>query len=212
MTSRRPLVFLLSPAYCGGRRAGIALKPESALPIARHLRDGTLELGAAFAFFSGLYFRGKLAYSLKFGFAAGADVDPVLVITPTRGLMAPHERVNPELIREFAGVDVSLDDLRYRGPLERDVKLLARNLPDEARVVLLGSVASGKYVDLLRPLLGHRLCYPTAFIGRGDMSRGGLLLRCVDDGTELDYEVLADGRAAAGAAAAKTGSADPPRE
>ena len=193
MTPRRPLVFLLSPAYCGGRRAGIALKPASILPIARQLRDGTLELGAAFSFFSGLYFRGKLAYARKFGSAAGADLEPSLVITPTRGLMAPHERVSAELIREFAAVDVSLDDLRYRGPLERDVKLLARNLPEDARVVLLGSVASGKYVDLLRPLLGSRLCYPTAFIGRGDMSRGGLLLRCVDDGIELDYQVLADG-------------------
>lgn len=193
MTSRRPLVFLLSPAYCGGRRAGIALKPGSPLPLARQLRDGTLELGAAFSFFSGLYFRGKLAYASRFASAAGTDLEPSLVITPTRGLMAPHERVNAELIHEFAAVDVSLDDLRYRGPLERDVKLLARNLPDDARVVLLGSVASGKYVDLLRPLLGPRLCYPTAFIGRGDMSRGGLLLRCVDDGTELDYEVLAAG-------------------
>ena len=129
MTSRRPLVFLLSPAFCGGRRAGIALKPDSVLPIAQQLRAGTLELGAAFAFFSGLYFRGKLAYSLKFGSAAGEDLEPALVITPTRGLMAPHERVNPELIREFATVDVALDDLRYRGPLERDVKLLARSLP-----------------------------------------------------------------------------------
>lgn len=193
MASRPPLVFLLSPAYCGGRRAGIALKPESALPIARQLRAGTLELGAAFAFFSGLYFRGKLEYSRRFGSAAAADVEPALVITPTRGLMAPRERVNPDLIREFAAVDVALDDLRYRGPLERDVRLLARSLPDGARVVLLGSVASGKYVDLLLPLLGSRLCYPTAFIGRGDMSRGGLLLRCVDDGLELDYEVLTAG-------------------
>lgn len=181
-------MFLLSPAYCGGRRAGIALKPESALPIAKQLRDGTLELGAAFAFFSGLYFRGKLAYALRFAPPASA-----LVITPTRGLMSPRERVTPELIREFAAVDVVVDDLRYRGPLERDVKVLARDLPAGEKVVLLGSVSSGKYVDVLLPILGARLCYPTAFIGRGDMSRGGLLLRCVDDGTELEYDVLTPG-------------------
>jgi len=54
-------------------------------------------------------------------------------------------------------------------------------------VVLLGSVATGKYVDILSPLLGGRLCYPASFIGRGDMSRGGLLLRSVEAGTELDY-------------------------
>lgn len=186
-------MFLLSPAYCGGRRAGIALRPDSDLPIAQQLRAGTLELGTAFAFFSGLYFRGKLAYALKFGADGTADVPSTLVITPTRGLMSPRERVTPELIREFASVDVALDDLRYRGPLERDLKVLARNLDADTKVVLLGSVASGKYVDLLQPLLGSRLCYPTAFIGRGDMSRGGLLLRCVDSGEELGYGPLTAG-------------------
>jgi hypothetical protein len=181
-------VFLLSPAYCGGRRAGIAMKPDSQLPLAQQLRAGTLELGVAFAFFSGLYFRGKLAYSQRF-----APPDGALIITPTRGLMSPRERVTPDLIREFAGVDVSADDLRYRGPLERDVRLLARDLPAGEKVVLLGSVSSGKYVDVLLPLLGSRLHFPTEFIGRGDMSRGGLLLRCVDAGTELDYAPLAAG-------------------
>jgi hypothetical protein len=181
-------VFLLSPAYCGGRRAGLALKPESAFPLALQLRAGTLELGAAFTFFSGLYFRGKLAYAQTF-----AAADCTLIITPTRGLMSPRERVTPDLIREFAAVDVALDDLRYRGPLERDVKLLARDLSPGAKVVLLGSVSSGKYVDLLLPLLGDRLYYPTAFVGRGDMSRGGLLLRCVEEGAELAYEPLTAG-------------------
>jgi len=181
-------VFLLSPAYCGGRRAGIALTPDSELAIARQLRDGTLELGAAFSFFSGLYFRGKLAYARKF-----APDTATLIITPTRGLLSPRERVTPDLIREFAAVDIAAEDLRYRGPLERDVKLLARDLPADAKVILLGSVSSGKYVDLLLPLLGNRLHYPTAFIGRGDMSRGGLLLRCVDDGQELDYDRLTAG-------------------
>jgi hypothetical protein len=186
-------VFLLSPAYCGGRRAAIALKPGSELPLARKLADGQLDLGSAFAFFSGLYFRGKLAYARRFGTALGLGIEPVMIITPTRGLMSPAELVNPGVIREFASVDVSEGDARYRAPLERDVATLALRLPGRARVVLLGSVASGKYADVLRPMLGDRLCYPTSFIGRGDMSRGGLLLRCVDSGEELDYEVLTAG-------------------
>jgi len=37
-----------------------------------------------------------------------------------------RERVSPELIREFAAVDVAVDDLRYSGALERDVNLLTR--------------------------------------------------------------------------------------
>ena len=57
----------------------------------------------------------------------------------------------------------------------------------ECEVVLLGSVASGKYVEVLQPVFGDRLLFPSAFVGRGDMSRGGLMLRCVDSGDELEY-------------------------
>ncbi|OFW36413.1 MAG: hypothetical protein A3J29_12675 [Acidobacteria bacterium RIFCSPLOWO2_12_FULL_67_14b] len=188
-----PRVFLLSPAYCGGRRAGIAMQPASALPIARQLREGRLDLGSAFSFFSGLYFRGKLTYARKFGRPGDARVEPTLIITPTRGLMTPAALVTPGLILEFAAVDVSADDPRYRVPLERDVTAMAHGLPAHAKVVLLGSVASGKYVDLLQPLLGGRLCCPTSFIGRGDMSRGGLLLRSADAGEELEYQPLTPG-------------------
>ena len=39
--------------------------------------------------------------------------------------------------------------------------------------------------------LGERLHFPVAFVGRGDMSRGGLLLRAVDAGRELDYGPVA---------------------
>ena len=204
-------VFLLSPAYCGGRRAAIALRPGSELPLAKKLVEGQLDLGSAFSFFSGLYFRGKLAYARRFGSAFGLGIEPVMIITPTRGLMSPAELVTPGLIREFASVDVSEDDARYRAPLERDVATLALRLPGRARVVLLGSVASGKYVDVLRPMLGERLCYPTSFIGRGDMSRGGLLLRCVDSGEELDYDVLTAGLRPRGSRPPKLDPATRPR-
>ena len=204
-------VFLLSPAYCGGRRAAIALKPGSELPLARKLADGQLDLGSAFSFFSGLYFRGKLAYARRFGTAFGLGIEPVMIITPTRGLMSPAELVTPGVIREFASVDVSEDDARYRAPLERDVATLALRLPGHARVVLLGSVASGKYVDVLRPMLGDRLCYPTSFIARGDMSRGGLLLRSVDSGDELAYEVLTAGIRPRGSRPPKLDPATRPR-
>ena len=54
-------------------------------------------------------------------------------------------------------------------------------------MILLGSVASGKYVDLLGEVFGNRLRFPAEFVGRGDMSRGGLLLRCVVERRELAY-------------------------
>jgi hypothetical protein len=54
-------------------------------------------------------------------------------------------------------------------------------------VVLLGSVATGKYVSILIEILRDRIQFPAEFVGRGDMSRGGLLLRCAVDRTELAY-------------------------
>jgi hypothetical protein len=153
------------------------------------LRAGTLTLGEAFSFMSGLYFRGKLTYATAFG-RAGAGTPAVFVITPTRGLQPPSLPVTVDLLHEFAGVDISAGDPRYHVPLERDVAALAAALPADARAVLLGSVATSKYVDLLARTLGHRLHFPPSFIGRGDMSRGGLLLRSARDASELEYAVL----------------------
>ena len=73
------------------------------------------------------------------------------------------------------------------------MQALATRIGTQSQVVLLGSVASGKYVDVLLPILGTRLRYPTAFIGRGDMSRGGLMLRSAASGIELDYDALTTG-------------------
>jgi hypothetical protein len=197
--SQSPTVFLLSPAYCGGRRAAILLKPGSMVALAQRLQAGTLTLGEAFSFMSGLYFRGKLTYATAFARPAGAGNDGVCIITPTRGLQPPGTFVSVERIREFASVDVSEHDARYRAPLERDLAALASRLPETARVVLLGSVATGKYVEVLASALGPRLHYPPAFIGRGDMSRGGLLLRSAAAGTELEYAALDPGATRRGA-------------
>lgn len=180
-----PTVFLLSPAHCGGRRAAILLNTKSDAVNAREFRAGGMSLGRAFAFMSGLYFRGKLTYAERFG-------DP-LVITPTRGLQPPSLPFNLKLLREFAAGDVSLDNAEYRLALEKDARALARKIGKAGEVVLLGSVASGKYVDVLLPILGDRLRYPVSFIGRGDMSRGGLLLRSAASGEELEYQSLTAG-------------------
>ena len=182
-------IYLLSPAHCGGRRATLLLKPGASSPLALRLRDGTLPLGEAFAFMSGLYFRGKLAYARAFT-ARHATGAACLVITPTRGLLDPDTLVSVELLQEFAATDIASGDRRYRAPLERDLAALVPRLSATARVVLLGSIASDKYVDVLAPALGARLHYPVSFIGRGDMSRGGLLLRHAASGEELEYAPL----------------------
>jgi hypothetical protein len=180
-------VFLLSPAYAGGQRARMIMSERAQFDLARRLRsEQPPTLGEVFAFLSGLYFRGKLAYANAF-VPARRKHSAVLVITPTRGLVPATTPIGLADLREFAEVDIQENDPRYRGPLERDVQQLAKKLPANAQIVLLGSIATAKYVDVLLEHFGQRLCFPADFVGRGDMSRGGLLLRCAVDGTELNY-------------------------
>ena len=184
-------VFLLSPASCGGARAGLVLDARAHVDLALRVRaPGGAPLGDVFAFLSGLYFRGKLTYASAFA-RPHAGVPGALVITPTRGLVVPDQPVTLDERREFAGIDLDAGDARYRGPLERDTAALAGALGPDCEVVLLGSVATAKYVDVLSPVLGERLRFPAEFVGRGDMSRGGLMLRCVRERRELEYIPLA---------------------
>jgi hypothetical protein len=179
-------VFLLSPANCGGRRARLLLRDEAALPLATLLRTAGAPVGEVFSFMSALYFRGKLTYARRFGQGVGT-AGPVHVITPTRGLMSPDAVVTSAELYEFAAVDVATGGERYRAPIERDVAVLASSLPRTADVVLLGSIATRKYTDLLLAILGERLKFPSDFVGRGDMSRGALMLRAAESGDELPY-------------------------
>jgi hypothetical protein len=183
---RPPRIFLLSPAFCGGKRAQMVMRDAASFPLAERLRRGGAPLGEVFAFLSGLYFRGKLAYAGVFA-APPADAPGALVITPTRGLMEPSAIVTLADLHEFAAGAIALDDPRYREPLERDTRALAASGGAAFDVVLLGSVASGKYVEALADVFGERLLFPVDFVGRGDMSRGGLMLRAADAGAELPY-------------------------
>lgn len=191
----RRTVFLLSPAHCGGRRAQILLSERAAFPLAVRLREAGAALGEVFSFLSGLYFRGKLAYGAAFGVPGmgpeAGDSPGALVITPGRGLIPTDTVVRMEDLLEIASIGVSRDEPRFREPLERDAAALAATLSGDDRVVLLGSIATGKYVDLIESRLDGRLYFPAAFVGRGDMSRGGLMLRCVLRGEELEYIPIA---------------------
>jgi len=186
MTALR--IFLLSPAHCGGKRAAILLNERAAFPLARRLHVAGLALGEAFSFLSGLYFRGKLTYAARF--ARPPEGHPgVQIITTDRGLLPADASVGAADLREFGAVDIQADAPAYRAPLLRDLLRLPP-IPN-LQVVLLGSVATGKYVDVLLETLGNRLLFPVEFVGRGDMSRGALLLRAAEEGRELTYEPVA---------------------
>jgi hypothetical protein len=184
-------IFLLSPAHCGGLRAQMMLSERASFDLAQRVRVAGAPLGEVFSFLSGLYFRGKLTYARAFANAADGR-DGVFVITPTDGLRPADEPVDLARLRRFATVDIAGDDPRYREPLDRDARRLARRIGPDGEVVLLGSIATEKYLEPLLAVLGERLRFPADFVGRGDMSRGGLLLRCARAGTELTYVGVRD--------------------
>jgi hypothetical protein len=186
MTASR--IFLLSPAHCGGKRAAILLNDRAAFPLARQLRAAGITLGEAFSFLSGLYFRGKLTYADRFA-RPPAGESGVQVITTDRGLVSAGTAIGIRDLREFGTVDIHADHPRYRTPLQRD--LLRLRQIHEMEVVLLGSIATGKYVDVLLEVMGDQLLFPPDFVGRGDMSRGALLLRAAREDRELAYEPVA---------------------
>lgn len=183
-------IFILSPAKCSGVRARLLMSERSSFPLARELRDRGASLGAIFSFMSGLYFRGKLAYANAFA-NPPLDLPGTLVVTPGRGLRSPGEILTKDELNEIAGVEVDERNPRYREPLERDACLLAESISPNCETVFLGSIATSKYLGILGGIFGERLRFPSDFIGRGDMSRGGLLLRCVENGEELTYAELA---------------------
>jgi hypothetical protein len=190
--ARPPRIFLLSPANCGGQRARMVLAERAGFDLARRLRaPGGAPLGEVFSFMSGLYFRGKLAYARAFAAPpaapAAAVAGGVLVIVPGAGLWPAERPLTLTELRAFARVAVSAANPRYRAPLVVAATDLAARIAADCEVVLLGSIASDKYVDALAPIFGDRLRFPLDFVGRGDMSRGGLLLRCVAAHRQLEY-------------------------
>ena len=181
-------IFLLSPANTSGLRARQLISPNSNFEAARLYRSAEgVPISLAFAFMSALYFRGKIAYALHF---AQPSPEGIFVIAPGFGLVPYDWRITEERMKVMSKTDVDTRVAKYRKPLARDTAALAKTIAKDAEVVLLGSVASGKYVDVLLPLLGHRLRFPTMFAGMGDMARGGLMLRAVRANRELEYTTL----------------------
>jgi hypothetical protein len=185
MTTRSRL-FLLSPASTSGLRAAMLLREGARFDLALRLRDRGAPIGEVFAFLSGLYFRGKLAYARRFA------PEVSYVITSCSGLLSTEEVVRHRDLRRFARVPIAADEPRYRRPLVRDARRLREAIPGDAPVVLLGSIATEKYCGVLLDVFERRLRFPADFVGRGDMSRGGLLLRAARAGEELAYVPVSD--------------------
>jgi hypothetical protein len=158
--------------------------------LAVRLRREGLPVGEIFSFISGLYFRGKLAYARVF--AGSEPGDPrAFVITAGGGLMPPETTITIDQLQQISAIPIEASEPRYRLPLERDARKVLARIGTTCDVVLLGSVATPKYVEPLLEIFGERLLFPAEFAGRGDMSRGGLMLRCARSGEQLTYVPVA---------------------
>jgi hypothetical protein len=195
-------IFILSPAKTTGKRAALLFNERASFELARRVRtEAGAPLGEVFSFLSGLYFRGKLSYATHFA-AAQPRARGCYVITADAGLMPHDAPVTLARLQRFSEAAIDPAEPRYRRPLEATLGDVGRLLPAESQVVLLGSIATGKYVDILQACFGDRLVFPKEFVGRGDMSRGGLLLRAVQANAELEYVSLS-------AVASRTGKRPP---
>jgi len=194
-SNREPRIFLLSPASVDGLRAEQLTSPRASFGAAvRYRSPQGVPIEEAFTFMSSLYFRGKITYARHFAapppeLAIGSSDDGILVIAPGFGLVPPSWSLDRERMQQLRRTSVDLGDSRYCEPMRRHAEQLSALAPSSS-VVLLGSVATGKYVDLLLPVFGDRLLFPRDFAGAGDMKRGGMLLRAVREDRELDYATL----------------------
>jgi hypothetical protein len=182
-------VFLLSPANTSGRRCQMLLTERAEFDLARRVRDGGAPIAEVMSFMSQLYFRGKVSYARAFS-APPPGCHGALVITPGRGLLPLDEPITTSDLRSFAAVPVDHANAQFRDPLQRDALKLRERAGSSSSIVLLGSIASSKYVEVLLAVFGDALLFPSEFVGRGDMSRGGMMLRAADARAELAYQPL----------------------
>ena len=179
-------IFLLSPANSGGIRARMLFSANAQGDVAQRLRNSSVPLGEVFSFISGLYFRGKLAYAERFK-NPPPGVAGVHIITATAGLLLPEEPMTIAALKSISAANVDPENPEYRKPLDRDASRLRELTDPLTQFVLLGSIATEKYAQPLLEIFGERLLFPRDFVGRGDMSRGSLLLRCCSLGCALEY-------------------------
>lgn len=162
------------------------LRGDAQFDLATRLKNGLASIGEVYAFISGLYFRGKAAYVSAFS-APPQGVPPAVIIVPGIGLVPQDARIGVDQLRAISEVPIHESNDAYRLPLMRDAALLNRHAGARCCYVLLGSIATEKYTRPLLDVFGPRLLFPEAFVGRGDMSRGGLMLRSARAASELNY-------------------------
>jgi len=178
-------IFLLSPANASGIKGQRLLGSTTQSDLGRRLRDGGVPLGEVYRFISSLYFRGKIEYAQRFQ-NPPRGVAGVQIITGV-GLMLPETIVTLNELQRISGTSIDAKNESYRRALDCDLLRLRKQVGSDIDVVLLGSIATSKYIAPVQAVFGKRLLFPRDFLGLGDMSRGSILLRCCGQGAELEY-------------------------
>jgi hypothetical protein len=183
--SIRARIFLLSPANVSGIKGQRLLNPSGDSELALRLRNSGATLGEVYRFISSLYFRGKLDYAQRFQ-NPPRGIGGVQIITGA-GLMPPETVITLSDLRRISATSIDEKNHEYRRPLDSDLLRLRAQVNDETEIILLGSVATSKYITPIHEVFGTRVLFPRDFLGLGDMSRGSILLRCCAQGAELEY-------------------------
>lgn len=180
-------LFVLSPASLTGVRGERIVSGRGHTPLVGTLRrGGSAPLGDVYAAISSLYFGGKRDYARHFARAPGKTRD-IFVITPSRGLLPLDAPVDLDLLRAFRRSPIDLAESRYVRPLLDTATALRERLASHGDVVLLGSIATSKYLEPLGEVFSDRLLFPRDFLGRGSLSRGSVLRKAVAANRELEY-------------------------
>jgi hypothetical protein len=178
-------IFLLSPANVSGIKGQRLLNSTGDSDLALRLRNSGATLGEVYAFISSLYFRGKLDYAQRFK-NPPRGIAGVQIITGG-GLMLPETVITLSDLRRISATPIDEKNSEYRRPLDSDLLRLRESVSDETEIILLGSVATSKYITPIYEVFDKRLLFPKDFLGLGDMSRGSILLRCCAQDEELEY-------------------------
>ena len=159
-------IFLISPANASGVRAKMLFNERSQFELALRIRKSGAPLGEIYNFISGLYFCGKLTYAKNF-LNPPAGVPGVHIITPAAGLVSPGTVVDLTDLRRISSADVDSGNRLYRTPLNRDARILLKILEPGTEVVLLGSIATSKYVEPLLEVFGYQYGISGGICGAG---------------------------------------------
>ena len=127
------------------------LNPGANFELAAKLRAGAATLGEVYSFISGLYFRGKVAYSDAFG-SAPQDLPPAVVIVQGLGLLPLQTLMTAEKLTAAGAVSIERDHIAYRTALLRDAKAVKSASGASCQFVLLGMTAQ---YDLISALSHH---------------------------------------------------------